>query len=130
MSRSRWEYASVTWTQSLRKITRSSPEYPRLPEETRAEGESGKWQSFWWRTDKIYVWFPGDTEVEERIAWETGDENWRLRPLDVYNELGAEGWEMVSNKVKGSAMGKSYGRETTSFPIETSAIFKRPIDPS
>ena len=127
MSTTKWEYAQVSWTGELRKITRSSPEYPKLPEKVRREGDSKDWQYFFWQTQKISIRLPGTDKAEERVSWETGDEKPRVALIDVHNELGADGWELVDIGVRGHGMGSSHGRQTTSFPISTSAWFKRPV---
>jgi|GEM_PF-4683715 len=126
MSGARWEYASVVWEQRLQKVTKSDSRYERIPFQTREEARLNDWRFLWWKIETIFVWLPGAVEAEERISWETGDEKARVRVHDVYNELGADGWEMIESGVRSSAMGPGFGRDTTSFPVRTTAWFKRP----
>jgi hypothetical protein len=61
------------------------------------------------------------------VAWESDDEGYRISALDIYNELGADGWELVSAVVRSSALNPTYGWSTASAPISTNAVLKRPV---
>jgi hypothetical protein len=126
MSR-RWEYASVVWTDTLRKVTRSDPEFERLPAETREKMANHGLDFAYWSEHKFYIWLPGATEADVRESWETGEEHLKTKVLDIFDELGADGWELVVQTVKNNAMGRSQGRDTTSFPIRVQTLFKRPV---
>jgi hypothetical protein len=41
-------------------------------------------------------WLPGADEADIRAAWSTGDADAKISHLDILNELGAVGWEVVS----------------------------------
>lgn len=127
MSRQAWEYASVVWVDAARKITKGDPEFERLSPEVKQEWFIKEWPYYWWITQTFYIWLPGARKAEERLSWETTDGDvYRMTFLDVLNELGVDGWEVVSNTVRNSAMGRSFGRETTSFPTRVHTLLKRP----
>jgi hypothetical protein len=48
--------------------------------------------------------------------------------FELLNELGSEGWELVSTVVERSVVAPSQGYETAGVPIATTQIFKRPAD--
>ena len=121
----RWEYASIVWVDEVRKITKTDPEFERLPDEMKRKWERLDWKNYPWRIQKFHIWLPRSTEADIRVAWEAFDDGYRISQLDILNELGADGWEVVSQDVLDSAMGSGYGRETTSFPIRTRTLLKR-----
>lgn len=125
MTMIQWEYASVIWTDELRKVEPSDPDWAKLPEEKRREAERNSWRFLWWRDQQYSILVPG-AEEDIRPAWSTGDHGYRVRMVDVLNELGAEGWELVSHVVRGSSMGQSLGHETTGYPIQIQWLLKRP----
>jgi hypothetical protein len=127
MTRQKWEYASVTWTETARKITKSDPEFERLSSEVQQEWNSKGWGFYWWKTHTFYIKLPGATEADSRVSWETTEEH-RFSRLEILNELGADGWEVTSSEVQYNALGPSYGRETTSFPIRIYMLLKRPVE--
>jgi len=124
----RWEYASVTWVDEVRKITKTDPEFERLPDEVKRKWERGDWKNYPWRAQKIHIWLPQSTEADIRVAWEAFDDDYRVSQLDLFNELGADGWEIASQGVWDSAMGSGYGRDTTSFPIRVRTLLKRRVE--
>jgi hypothetical protein len=127
MSTVQWEYATLTWANAMKKITTKDPEYERLSEKIKADWEAGKWPFYWWIDQTYYVWLPGATEADKRHGWSTGDDAFTTNGLDVLNELGAEGWEVVTQTVRASAVGENHGRTNASFPIETSTLLKRRV---
>jgi hypothetical protein len=48
--------------------------------------------------------------------------------FELLNELGSEGWELVSTVVERSVIAPSQGYQTAGVPIATTQIFKRPED--
>jgi hypothetical protein len=127
MSRTRWEYAYVVWTETVRKITKLDSECKRLSSEVLEEWDQQEWSYYWWKKQTFYIWLPGAATADIRLSWETTDDDYKVTALDIFNELGADGWEVVSNAVRSSAMGRSYGHDTTSFPIQINTLFKRPV---
>jgi hypothetical protein len=115
----RWEYLSFSLQKKVEKKTK-----PALSEPFLEEVE----EEYWFYTNTIYIWRPGVEKAEERLAWMTGDSDSRTDPLQVLNELGAEGWELVDRVVLGSAVGKSQGWNTAGWPIETVWTMKREVD--
>jgi hypothetical protein len=51
-----------------------------------------------------------------------------IQLLDVMNDLGSEGWELVGEEVTESAVGKRYGWSEAGFPIIRTRTFKRRIE--
>lgn len=127
MSGQRWEYASVVYTYAARKISPDDSEFQRLSPEAQREYTEKGLTFHWWFEQKIYIWLPHASDADVRVAWESGDEKRRVAVLDILNELGADGWENMSNTVRGSAMGKSYGWTTASYPVEERHLLKRPV---
>ena len=125
MTHQKWEYASVIWTESARKIFKSDPDFEQFSPAVKAECAAKGWD--YWFTQKIYIWLPGATKADEQVVWETNDEETRVRLFDVFNEMGADGWEMVNTVIDNHAMGRSLGRETTSYPTRKTTRFKRPV---
>jgi hypothetical protein len=122
----RWEYAQVSFTNNLRKITRADPEWERLPPETSQEYDEKDWQFCWWTDWTWWITLPGKTaEPDKRHGWSTFEKDHATRAIDILNELGADGWEVVTHIVAASAMGTNRGRERAAFPIETSYVLKR-----
>jgi hypothetical protein len=48
--------------------------------------------------------------------------------FDLLNELGAEGWELISHVVERSTVAPAQGYETAGVPIASMQIFKRPVE--
>jgi len=106
-----WEYMSFRWT------------YAIAPQAGTVESERK-----WAYKEDIYIWHPGAEKAEHRPVRDSADS--RIsgpRPLDVLNELGAEGWELVETSVTGSAVGPKYGWDEASFPVERGWTLKRPV---
>ena len=103
--RTRWEYLVVAWN-----LTATAPLGP---------GDA-------WRLDATYqIQRPGTPGVETRhydaaLPSTLG--------FDLLNELGADGWELVSNVVERSTVSAAQGYETAGVPIASTQIFKRPVE--
>jgi hypothetical protein len=99
----RWEYLSVVWTLTAK------------PE----------WDNKWSMESGYHIWRPGAGEPEVRKT-----DGATVSPLghEIINELGGEGWELVSETVTRSAVSTAQGYPTAGVPIATSLIFKRPVD--
>jgi len=127
MSAVRWEYASVLWTSKLRRISRADPEYARLGVETHRQWLENDWAYGWWAESSYSIWLPDSTEEDVRHAWVTGEPEARVRFVDLLNELGADGWEVISHTVRSSAVGPYLGRQEAGFPTQTTTLLKRPV---
>jgi hypothetical protein len=46
--------------------------------------------------------------------------------FELLNELGSDGWELVSSVVERTAVAPAQGYQTAGVPIATTQIFKRP----
>jgi hypothetical protein len=124
----KWEYATLSWRSEMRKILRSDPEWDQLPEKTRREAHERL--PFTYMVYYTYnLWFPGAPEPDKRHGWHSDmpKDQPRAVLLDLLNELGQDGWELVTSSVRSSAMGSWLGREPASYPTEVSYTFKRPV---
>jgi hypothetical protein len=102
----RWEYASVSWAF-----------YRPLAE---SELKNLQW------TKEITISRPG-REKESRIEWTEGSGDTGADLSAAFGELGAEGWELVSETVRDVGLsGDYFGWSTASRPISVFARFKRP----
>jgi hypothetical protein len=119
--RRRWEYLTFSLQRKVERKTRVKvPQRPPFDEE----------EEYWAYTNIICIWLPGAEEADERLAWSSEEsDQTRTNVLTVLNELGAEGWELVSRVIQSNAMGKSnLGWTTAGWPIETVWSMKREID--
>ena len=116
------------WTNVARKVKRSDPEWQRLPPAVCQEYDEKRWDHIWWADWTFWVYLPGRTQdPERRHQWSTPDEKADTNGLDILNELGADGWEVISSKIDASAMGTNHGRENAAFPIQTTILLKRQV---
>lgn len=92
----RWEYLTVLWQWHF-------------------AFDVGKAEPSFW--SKTLIYRPG-VEKEER----EGPLDWNA----LANELGDEGWELVSDYTAGSNLGQAQGWPNASRPIKRRSIFKRP----
>ncbi len=98
----------VTWTSSVR---------PK-------KGTNDQWA---YKRD-LYIWFPDAEEADHRLVSDSEDESVAgPSMLEVLNELGAEGWELVDRETTNSGVGKSHGWPEASFPVAVTRTLKRPI---
>ncbi len=116
-----WEYATLYWTEN-----RTSFNHPA--------GTGWKWEQkfeLWWPgADKseiigksVHIWNPGNKpdeldSVAEGITKLSG----------VLNTLGAEGWELISETVRSTAVNSGDGYAATGRPVSFSYLFKRCIN--
>ncbi len=79
--------------------------------------------------ETFYLWRPGASEAEVRLAYSTDDPDTRRKTtiMDILNELGAEGWELVTSVVTKSTVGPMDGWETAGYPITRGWTLKRPV---
>jgi hypothetical protein len=98
----RWEYLVLSWA-----MTATPPD---------ATSDA-------WRLEaSFHIFRPGAAVAETRtydgaLASTLG--------FQLMNELGAEGWELVSSVVERSAVAPAQGYQTAGVPIATTQIFKR-----
>lgn len=77
----------------------------------------------------FYIWRPGQAKAEIRHQWSEKDpEAEGPHSGDLLNELGAEGWELVSDVVTESAVGTTQsGWDRGGFPIKREWTLKRRV---
>lgn len=74
---------------------------------------------------------PRTGEEEVRLAHDSKDQNAETTTLlEVLNELGAAGWELISEVVAESVVGPKSGWEEVGTPIRTRYLLKRRANPS
>jgi hypothetical protein len=105
-----WEYATVTWTYTV------APRKGKEPSD-----------NDWVYKKDMYVWLPGaEQPVHHPISDSEDGGLVGTSALRVYNELGAEGWELVQARDTGSVVGKTGGWYEGSYPVSSTMTFKRP----
>ncbi len=106
----RWEYATLEFWASAKQEERPSGvvRYVYL--------------------NDFYLRRPGDEEAEKREGWTSKDTaDIKHRVLDLLNELGAEGWELVSDSVLRSGLNTVVqGWDNSSETVHRVLILKRP----
>ncbi len=104
----RWEYMSVVWTYDAKLLP--------------GPADDGKWafkEDFW-------IWHPGAETADHRPLRDTEDKDVSGPDiLEILNELGAEGWELVSETVRESSAGKRRGWPEAAHPIVRQWTLKR-----
>lgn len=101
----RWEYLVLSWA-----MTATPPD--AVYDEWRLEAS-------------FHIFRPGALSAETRSY--DGTQPSTLG-FELLNELGAEGWELVSNVVERTAVAPAQGYQTAGVPIATTQIFKRPAE--
>lgn len=99
----RWEYLVLSWA-----MTATPPD--AMSDEWRLEAS-------------FHIFRPGALSAETRTY--DGTQPSTLG-FELLNELGADGWELVSNVVERTAVAPAQGYQTAGVPIATTQIFKRP----
>jgi hypothetical protein len=100
----RWEYLVVAWN-----LTASAPTAP---------GEA-------WRLEGVFQISRPGAVVETRRY--DGAQPSALG-FELLNDLGAEGWEMISSVVERSTVAPAQGYQTAGVPIASTQVFKRPVE--
>lgn len=103
--RTRWEYLTVSWNLAA------------TPPTVAGEG--------WKLEGAIQVSRPGSGGVETR-RYDASQSS--TLAYDVLNELGADGWELVSHVIERSTVAPAQGYQTAGVPIASTQIFKRPVE--
>ena len=109
----RWEYLMIVWEY----------EAISLPGPT----DNSKWR---FKRD-FYIWRPGATESDHRPVSDTDDKELSgPTVLELLNELGAEGWELVSATESESIIGRRRGWPETGYPVRREWTLKRLVEPA
>lgn len=119
----------MIWQNRTRKITREDAEWPRLPQDTREKADEGEWPYAFWTEYTFLIWLPGASESKKRLEWSSDmtDLDPSASATVIMNELGADGWELVSQTVRANAMGPWLGYDPAAQPIAVQYWFKRPV---
>lgn len=124
----RWEYAAVTRSLISKRIRKTSPEYKQLTEKVRRDWAHNKWTSYNWYEEVVWIRLPG-REPEKRVMWDPSLGAYtEVSLFSVLNELGAEGWELVSDSTPAHLVAEYFGHERAGRPIEQRLFLKRPCD--
>src|SRR4051794_41008992 len=115
MLHTRWEYLVVVWELTGHQTEKSGgPSQPATYQVS--------------YTEKFGIFRPGATEVDTRVGTPgVLDQHWG----SILNEVGSDGWELVTDTVAESAAysGETRGfKNTVSFPIGGRWIFKRRVE--
>jgi hypothetical protein len=113
MSYQRWEYLIVVQEHKAEQRSRRT-----------ADGNETYWHfEFFW-----YIYRPGVEKADQPDGWSTTRPD-GLGIVTLLNDLGSDGWELMSENVMRSALSAhSFGWGTSSsMPIQTKWLFKRPI---
>jgi hypothetical protein len=81
-----------------------------------------------WRfKEDLWIYRPGATESEQLPVSDTGNKKVSGPDLlEVLNELGAEGWELITETTRESTIGKRRGWPDSGHPIVRQWTLKRP----
>jgi hypothetical protein len=107
--RQRWEYLTV-----LRLYETAQDDFP------------GK---TW--TENFWIYRPGDEEGQKREAHSgsSKEPEYKVTIRDIFAELGAEGWELVSETVLDTTIvAGGLGWTDVAIPVRMRWTFKRPAD--
>ena len=123
-----WEYLTVVWTYSAEQRTRALESSGVEAWAAEAASEETYWH-FW---ETFYIWRPGAEKAETRDGWASDKKEKPLSTTQVLNDLGAEGWELVSEETDRSYVSRSqsspiqgWGGSPISNPIRKRWTFKR-----
>ena len=117
----------MAFTATAEWITRESEKYRLLPVSIREDWSRGEWSGYTWWEEAIYIRRPGIPE-EKRVMWNPTMTEYSASvtfPI-VLNELGDDGWELVSEVVYSSTIVPSQGHDRTGRPISVLFTLKRP----
>jgi hypothetical protein len=84
-------------------------------------------QSKWRFKKDFYIWEPGASEADHRPVSDTEDEEVEgPNSLELLNELGAKGWELVETSAGETTLGKRYGWPEVAYSVRREWTLKRP----
>jgi hypothetical protein len=107
---------------------KGDPECARLTADQLADWEKNDWAFHWWREQAYEIWLPGATEADRRISWSTADPRHKINALEILNELGAQGWELVTSAASYTAIDSGvFGWDTVGTPVQVTLTLKRPM---
>ena len=107
----RWEYLIIVWAYEAISLSTSR--------------DNPKWR---YKKD-FYIWHPGATEADHRPVSDSEDKEVSgPNSLDLLNELGKEGWELVGEMISESAIAKRLGWPDAGYPIRREWTLKRPSE--
>jgi len=125
-----WEYAQLDWQLTSRRIQKSDPDYALLPQDEKEKWDEHSWAYYKWVEQHVTVRLPGE-EATTSLQWQSFDASLRFTVLSKVQELGADGWELVSARDPETRV--EVGRAgldgvPVGTPIRSAFYFKRPKD--
>jgi len=114
--RARWEYLSIVVVMYAESTTR--PKSGTSDQENHTEYQQKVWL------------FVHSQDPQQLYHWSRDEsEQPNFNFLALFNELGEEGWELISQTVSRSGINlHQVGWSTASEPLRTTYMFKRPAD--
>lgn len=113
----RWEYLSLVWAYEAEEL-----EAPDLLPRHRVPSDL---MERWIYKSEYRIWRAGSEEGE---LCASGDDSSPPPLLQILNELGGEGWELVGFEVVRSRIGKAQGWSEVGYPVRRVWMFKRPTE--
>jgi hypothetical protein len=135
----KWEYLTLVWTTNAAKRDGPAPwAEPRVSSgpslSPLSRSVAGQEQTHWYVWQQFEIWRPRAEGAETRDGWASDRRDVRISANDMLNELGGEGWELVSseadrNKLTPSSVFPVQGWPGTNVgePIRKRWILKRPV---
>jgi hypothetical protein len=121
----RWEYLRVVREQH---IELRDPSGQVIEDHTVAQGADPK--NHFHHQHQFFIQRAGSDETEKRRGWESGATEGYTRLMDLLDELGADGWELIGETTTINRLNPigtfGWTRTTVSQPLAQVWTFKRP----
>ena len=112
-----WEYLSLVWAYEAEK--QETPDFSLRLDKIHPVKEE------WIYKEEYRIWRAG-AEEGELCSSEDGSSPPSF--IQILNELGAEGWELVGFEAVRSRIGKAQGWSEVGYPVRRVWMFKRPVE--